>query len=101
MTDQQFNILQLLKKQLLNPTTSGPHPIIMMCEIFREEFGRCYKKYVKPEENRDGILDKAKVINNYREKTDELIREFSKVPQPHLETSMDQGANPETVNVTN
>lgn len=89
LTDLQFNILQLLKKQLLNPSQTGPHPLIIMCEIFREEFGKSYSRYVKPEQTREGVLDKAKVLNHYRERTDELIREYSKASNTHLDTSMD------------
>ena len=87
LTDLQNSLLQLLKKQLLGASSATPHPIRMVCDMFVQEFGQAASKYVKPEENKAGVLDKAKLIVNYQERTDELIREFSKVSASHNFTS--------------
>ena len=45
------------------------HPIYIICGIFRDEFGKAYKKYVKPEKNKAGVYDKVNVIKMFKEKT--------------------------------
>lgn len=49
LTDLQNSILQLLKKQLLGSGSATAHPIRMVCDMFVEEFGEAYSKYVLPE----------------------------------------------------
>jgi hypothetical protein len=45
------------------------HPIQMIIGIFREEFGKAYKKYVKPKKNEAGVYDKVNLIKMFRKKT--------------------------------
>ena len=44
----------------------------MICQIFRQEFGKVYNKYYKPKRNKLGIVDKAVIINNIKKRTDQL-----------------------------
>ena len=43
-----------------------------ICQIFREQFGKAYKKYVKPKKNEKGVEDKVNIIQMFREKTKQL-----------------------------
>ena len=69
MTEIQNQILLMLKKQILHAKT---HPIFLICKIFREHFGKAYKKYVKPTETNDGIQDKVSLIKTFKEKSKAL-----------------------------
>jgi hypothetical protein len=69
LTDCQFEMLTLLKRQILEERN---HPIAAICNLFREEFGKAYKKYVKPKKNEKGVEDKVNIINMFRTKTKEL-----------------------------
>jgi hypothetical protein len=59
LNEVQNQMLELMKNQIIFHTN---HPISMICRIFREEFGRSYKKYVKPKKNEAGVYDKVNVI---------------------------------------
>ena len=56
----------MIKTQIMINTN---HPIYIICQIFREEFGKAYKKYVQPEKNKAGVYDKVNVIKMFKEKT--------------------------------
>lgn len=43
-----------------------------MCQIFREEFGKVYKRYVKPKKTQEGFYDKVNIIDIFKKKTQEL-----------------------------
>lgn len=45
LSDTQLQILLILNKHLIQ---SPSHPIVMICEIFRQEFEKAYNKYTKP-----------------------------------------------------
>jgi hypothetical protein len=45
---------------------------MVICQIFREEFGKAYKKYVKPKKNEKGVEDKVNIIRMFKEKTRQL-----------------------------
>mgnify|MGYP001195366562 CR=1 FL=1 len=59
-------MLCLLKNHISVHTN---HPIQMIIGIFREEFGKAYKKYVKPKKNEAGVYDKVNLIKLFRKKT--------------------------------
>ena len=75
LTETQNQILCLLKKHMLEQKN---HPISIICQIFRENFGKAYEKYSKPSTNPSGGLDKAGVIRIFKQKTKQLQSEFIK-----------------------
>ena len=42
---------------------------MVICNIFREEFSKAYKKYVKPKKNEKGVEDKVNIIQMFKDKT--------------------------------
>jgi succinate dehydrogenase/fumarate reductase flavoprotein subunit len=78
--------LTLLKRQILEERN---HPIMVICNIFREEFSKAYKKYVKPKKNEKGVEDKVNIIQMFREKTKQL--------QVIRKSQLDEDSNSETL----
>ena len=66
-------IVCLFNKQILQ---NKDHPINMLCKIFRESFWDSLNKYAVPKK-KSGIVDKASTIQLYKEKTEELKKEFN------------------------
>ena len=62
-------MLKMMKSHIM---LNNNHPINIICLIFREEFGRAYRKYVRPEKNKAGVYDKVNVIKMFKEKTQKL-----------------------------
>jgi hypothetical protein len=44
----------------------------MIVGIFKEEFGKAYKKFVKPKKNEAGVYDKVNLIKMFRTRTKHL-----------------------------
>mmetsp|Transcript_17368 Transcript_17368/g.29210 ORF Transcript_17368/g.29210 Transcript_17368/m.29210 type:complete len:574 (+) Transcript_17368:90-1811(+) len=81
LSEFQFQMLNLLKKQIL---MNKNHPIHQICAMFREEFGRTYLKLAQPVKNENGVYDKVGVIANFKERTKQLQNKFknkSKLPR--------------------
>ena len=53
------------------------HPINMVCKLFREAFWDRMGKYAQPIKKKNGIVDKAAVIVLYKEKTEELKKDYN------------------------
>ena len=66
LTEVQIHLLGLLKKHLLSSKT---HPVVVICEIFRDQFVQSYDKYSNPVQNESGIFDKIAVIQKFQERT--------------------------------
>lgn len=48
----------------------------MLCKFFREAFWDCLNKYAVPKK-KSGVLNKVATIELYKEKTEELKKEFN------------------------
>ena len=59
LSDVQMHMLAMLKRHILQ---SKSHPILILCEVFREEFYKVYNQYSKPEKTSNGVFDKVGVV---------------------------------------
>ena len=56
------------------------HPIVLICDIFRSEFEKAYRKYSQPvKDETTGVQDKLGVMEKVRERTLQLKQEFQKL----------------------